>query len=438
MLGILDSIGCKCRLEGNRLKIDASVVTETEIPKKFVKSMRSSIIVSGPLLGRMKRAVTSFPGGCSIGERPIDLHLAALDAMGAIIEKDGEELKAVTGQLTGADIHFPFPSVGATENALMAAVLAEGVTVIHGAAREPEIEELCLFLIGMGARIHGVGSSNLVIEGVAGLHDSIFTVTGDRIVAGTYLLAVMAAEGNVTLTGIRFRLTWKRSLRCAEMMGQPSGYDDRISAAMVGRPSGYHVVTSPYPGFPTDLQSPMMAVMSVAEGEGRLEETVFEGRFGTVKELQKLGADIIIEDNRADIHGLYPLTGAEVAARDLRGGAALVVAGLASQGVTRITDCSHISSGGMSIIVESSVEQLPGVPWITGLDFGHIILHQPLPVADPDTFGEILNLTQVLSVHEVKVDKVDYHSSMAGAGEIRLHIGDVVVELGILRIWTER
>ena len=345
MLGILDSIGCKCRLEGNRLKIDASVVTETEIPKKFVKSMRSSIIVSGPLLGRMKRAVTSFPGGCSIGERPIDLHLAALDAMGAIIEKDGEELKAVTGQLTGADNHFPFPSVGATENALMAAVLAEGVTVIHGAAREPEIEELCLFLIGMGARIHGVGSSNLVIEGVAGLHDSIFTVTGDRIVAGTYLLAVMAAEGNVTLTGIR-PAHMEAVLRCAEEMGaEVRRYDDRISAAMVGRPSGYHVVTSPYPGFPTDLQSPMMAVMSVAEGEGRLEETVFEGRFGTVKELQKLGADIIIEDNRADIHGLYPLTGAEVAARDLRGGAALVVAGLASQGVTRITDCSHIERG---------------------------------------------------------------------------------------------
>ena len=227
----------------------------------------------------------------------------------------------------------------------MAAVLAEGVTVIHGAAREPEIEELCLFLIGMGARIHGVGSSNLVIEGVAGLHDSIFTVTGDRIVAGTYLLAVMAAEGNVTLTGIR-PAHMEAVLRCAEEMGaEVRRYDDRISAAMVGRPSGYHVVTSPYPGFPTDLQSPMMAVMSVAEGEGRLEETVFEGRFGTVKELQKLGADIIIEDNRADIHGLYPLTGAEVAARDLRGGAALVVAGLASQGVTRITDCSHIERG---------------------------------------------------------------------------------------------
>ena len=345
MLGILDSIGCKCRLEGNRLKIDASVVTETEIPKEFVKSMRSSIIVSGPLLGRMKRADTSFPGGCSIGERPIDLHLTALDALGARVEEDGEELLVTANELTGADIYFPFPSVGATENALMAAVLADGVTVIHGAAREPEIEELCLFLIGMGARIHGVGSSTLFIEGVLSLHDSIFTVTGDRIVAGTYLCAAMAAEGCVTMTGIR-PSHMEAVLRCAEEMGAAiQRYDDRISVTMTGRPAEYSVVTGPYPQFPTDLQSPMMAVMAAAEGTGRMEETVFEGRFGTVKELQKLGADIIIEDNRAEIRGRYPLTGAVVRARDLRGGAALVVAGLASRGVTQITDCSHIERG---------------------------------------------------------------------------------------------
>ena len=345
MLGILDSIGCKCRLEGNRLKIDASVVTETEIPKKFVKSMRSSIIVSGPLLGRMKRAVTSFPGGCSIGERPIDLHLAALDAMGAIIEKDGEELKAVTGQLTGADIHFPFPSVGATENALMAAVLAEGVTVIHGAAREPEIEELCLFLIGMGARIHGVGSSNLVIEGVAGLHDSIFTVTGDRIVAGTYLLAVMAAEGNVTLTGIR-PAHMEAVLRCAEEMGaEVRRYDDRISAAMVGRPSGYHVVTSPYPGFPTDLQQPLSALLCIAEGTSTVEENIFEDRFKHLNQLQRMGADVSVSGRTAIFQGVEALSGADVVASDLRAGACLVIAGLMAGGETRITGLKHIDRG---------------------------------------------------------------------------------------------
>lgn len=345
MLGILDSIGCKCRLEGNRLEIDASVITETEIPKEFVKSMRSSIIVSGPLLGRTKRAVTSFPGGCSIGERPIDLHLTALDAMGAQIEKEGEAFTVTAKKLAGTEIHFPFPSVGATENAVMAAVLAEGVTVIHGAAREPEIEELCRFLTGMGARIHGAGSSKLVVEGVESLHDSVFTVTGDRIVAGTYLLAVMAAEGQVSLTGIQ-PSHMEAVLRCAEEMGAAvRRYEDRLSIAMSGRPAGYCVVTGPYPQFPTDLQSPMTAVMAAADGVSRMEENVFEGRFGTVKELQKLGADIIIEENRAVIRGLHPLTGAAVRARDLRGGAALVVAGLASEGVTRVSDCSHIERG---------------------------------------------------------------------------------------------
>lgn len=345
MLGILDRIGCRCSLEGNRLTVDGTGVTETEIPKEFVKSMRSSIIVSGPLLGRLGRAVTSSPGGCSIGLRPIDLHLTALRALGADIERDGEELKATAGRLKGADIYFPFPSVGATENAVMAAVLAEGVTVIHGAAKEPEIEELCLFLNGMGARIYGAGTSRLAVEGVKSLHDSIFTVTGDRIVAGTYLFAAMASEGRVTMTGIS-PSHMEAALDGAEKMGASVfKYDDGVAVAMTGRPSGYSIVTGPYPQFPTDLQSPMMAVMAMARGASRMEETVFEGRFGTAKELQKLGADIIIEENRAVVHGLHPLSGAEVTARDLRGGAALVVAGLASEGVTRIGDCGHIERG---------------------------------------------------------------------------------------------
>lgn len=345
MLGILNRIGCRCRLEGHRLTVDAAGVTEAEIPKEFVKSMRSSIIVSGPLLGRLGSAVTSSPGGCSIGLRPIDLHLMALRDLGAQIEREGEELRVSASRLKGADIYFPFPSVGATENAVMAAVLAEGVTVICGAAKEPEIEELCLFLNGMGARIHGAGTSRLAVEGVKSLHDSIFTVTGDRIVAGTYLFAAMASEGRITMTGIS-PYHMEAALDSAGKMGAAiRRYEDRISVAMAGRPSGYSVVTGPYPQFPTDLQSPMMAVMAAAKGVSRMEENVFEGRFGTVKELQKLGADIIIEENRAVIHGLYPLCGADVAARDLRGGAALVVAGLASEGVTRIADCGHIERG---------------------------------------------------------------------------------------------
>lgn len=345
MLGILESLGCKCVLLGNSLTIDAAVISETELSREFVKTMRSSIIVFGPLLAREGRAVTQFPGGCSIGERPIDLHLFALRALGADITTEGEELRAVSPGLLGGDIALAFPSVGATENAVMAAVLAEGSTVIDGAAKEPEIGELCLFLNGMGARIKGIGSSRLLVEGVKRLHDSVYTVAGDRIVAGTYLCAVMAAGGCVALTGIKPG-QMESVIFCARKMGAViSCRHDRLYAVMEGRPVGFGVATGPYPRFPTDLQSPMMAVMAVADGEGRMKETVFEGRFGTVKELQKLGADIIIEDNQAVLHGLFPLRGANVTAKDLRGGAALAVAGLGARGLTRILDCHHIERG---------------------------------------------------------------------------------------------
>lgn len=345
MLGILDSLGCNCILEGNRLTIDAAVISQTELSKELVKSMRSSIIVLGPLLARENRAVTQFPGGCSIGQRPIDLHLLALRALGAKIVMEGEVLSAVSAGLKGAAVSLTFPSVGATENAVMAAVLADGITVINGAAREPEIEELCLFLNGMGARISGIGGSTLIVEGVKCLYDSVYVVAGDRIVAGTYLCAAMAAGGKVSLAGIRPN-QMEAVIRCAESMGAAiSRYDDRLTIETGGRPCGNDVVTGPYPQFPTDLQSPMVAVMAGAFGKGCMEETVFEGRFGTVKELLKLGADIIIEENRAVICGRYPLKGASVTAGDLRGGAALVVGGLAAEGMTRIEDCRHIERG---------------------------------------------------------------------------------------------
>lgn len=345
MLGILERIGCICCLDGHSLTIDATTVTHTEIPEEYIKSMRSSIILSGPLLGRTGNAVTSFPGGCSIGERPIDLHLAAFRTLGAVIEEKGDKLLASAKVLTGADIYFKFPSVGATENALLAAVYAKGVTVIQGAAREPEISALCEFLNNMGAKIHGAGTSRLTVTGVKELHDSEFTVTGDRIVAGTYLTAVMAAEGSVLLDGIRpGYLTSVISL--AEKMGaELKQYENKLEVSMRGRPDGIDVVTAPYPGFPTDLQSQVMAVMASAKGTSRIEETIFEGRFGTAKELLKLEADITIEGKRAVIHGLHPLKGNPVTATDLRGGAALVVAGLACEGITEIHECHHIERG---------------------------------------------------------------------------------------------
>ncbi|WP_077610479.1 UDP-N-acetylglucosamine 1-carboxyvinyltransferase [Clostridium sp. Marseille-P2415] len=345
MLGILERIGCICCLDSNSLTIDAATLTQTEIPEEYIKSMRSSIMLSGPLLGRFGNAVTSFPGGCSIGQRPIDLHLSAFRTLGAVIEEKGDKLLASAKLLMGADIYFPFPSVGATENALLAAVYADGVTVIHGAAKEPEITTLCEFLNNMGAKIHGAGTSRLEVTGVKELHDSEFTVTGDRIVAGTYLTAVMAAEGSIIMEGIRpGHLTAALSL--AEKMGaELKQYENRLEVSMRGRPDGADVVTEPYPGFPTDLQSQVMAVMASARGTSRIEETIFEGRFGTAKELQKLAADIIIEGKRAVIHGLHPLKGGSVTATDLRGGAALVVAGLACEGVTKIYECHHIERG---------------------------------------------------------------------------------------------
>ncbi|MDK2966298.1 MULTISPECIES: UDP-N-acetylglucosamine 1-carboxyvinyltransferase [Lacrimispora] len=345
MLGILERIGCNYILDGHMLTIDASDINCAEIPEEYIKSMRSSIILSGPLLGRLGYAVTSFPGGCSIGLRPIDIHLAAFRTLGAVIEEKEEKLCASAKNLVGADIYFPFPSVGATENALMAAVYAKGITVIHGAAKEPEIISLCEFLNNMGARIHGIGTSRLAVTGVTGLHDSEFIVSGDRIVAGTYLTAVMAAEGDVLLKGIQpDHLT--SALLLAEKMGaELKRYTNQLEVSMKGRPDCVNVTTEPYPGFPTDLQSQVMAVMASGVGWGRVEETIFEGRFGAAVELKKLGADIVIEGKRAIVHGLYPLKGNCVTAPDLRGGAALVVAGLAGEGVTEILDCHHIDRG---------------------------------------------------------------------------------------------
>jgi UDP-N-acetylglucosamine 1-carboxyvinyltransferase len=345
MLGILQRIGCDCRLDGNTLIVNASSITQAEIPEEYIKSMRSSIILSGPLLGRTGLAVTSFPGGCSIGQRPIDLHLSAFQKLGAVVEEKVEKLIVSARTLTGADIELKFPSVGATENALLASVFAKGITVIRGAAKEPEITTLCEFLNNMGAKIEGAGTSKLTVMGVNNLHDSEFIVAGDRIVAGTYLAAVMAAEGNISITGIRPE-ELSAALTLAERMGaELKTYRDGLEVSMKGRPDCLDVVTSPYPGFPTDLQSQIMAVMASGQGTGRLTETIFEGRFATAKELKKLGADVIIDGRHAIVHGLYPLSGKRVTAPDLRGGAALVVAGLACEGVTEIHECYHIERG---------------------------------------------------------------------------------------------
>lgn len=345
MMGILEYMGCSCSLCGQELVIDASCMNGTRIPETYVNTMRSSIMILGALLGRAGEACTHYPGGCSIGKRPIDLHLYALRRLGAEIEEQDEMITASSCRLLGAEILLPYPSVGATENAILAAVLADGTTTICGGAREPEIDELCLLLNAMGAEIAGIGSDCLCICGVEALHDTVYEVVGDRIVAGTYLAAVAAAGGNVVLQGVNPAHMSAVLPKFTGMGNIIRWYQDSIEILAERRPDPILLETGPYPGFPTDLQSPMMALLATGTGYSAIQENVFEGRYETVKELRKLGARIQVEENKAYIEGLHPLVGNVTEARDLRGGAALVVAGLASAGTTIITDCRHILRG---------------------------------------------------------------------------------------------
>ncbi len=345
MLDILRAMGCECRLEGHTLVIDARTVSRIAVPREYVASMRSSIVLLGTFLGRCGEAATFYPGGCVIGSRPIDIHLDGLRKLGAVIENSGEKIVARTAGLSGGRIHFPYPSVGATENVLLAAVTAHGTTVIEGAAREPEIAGLCRMLVGMGAKISGIGEGTLTVEGVSTLCDSEYTAPGDRIVAGTYLSCVVSAGGRSYLKGVNAQ-ELKGVLKVLRRMGAdietaPAG----IRVYMGRRPGPAGIKTAPYPGFPTDLQSPFLSLLSVSDGCGWVWETVFEERFATAEELRRMGADIEIAGRKARVHGRYPLHGTTVTAPDLRGGAALAVAALAAEGKTEICGCSHILRG---------------------------------------------------------------------------------------------
>lgn len=347
MMGILDSLGCRCSFAGGVLSMDASALDSVRIPEEFVGKMRSSVIVLGPLLRRMGEAVTYYPGGCVLGKRPIDLHLYALRCLGAEIDEAGGVILARAKELTGHEITLRLPSVGATENALMAAVMANGVTVLKNCAMEPEIRELVSFLSAMGAKIEGAGTGTLKIEGVRELSPCDFELGGDRIVAGTCLAAVMTASGDVAVEGIQAEYL-KEPLRCFEKMGgrvHVSGDGMEVRLQMEGRPRGISIRTGPYPQFPTDLQSPFLAVTCIAGGESRIEETIFEARFEAARQMRLFGANIRLQDRLAVVNGVYPLKPAIVSAPDLRGGAALVLAALAAEGTSMISDISHIERG---------------------------------------------------------------------------------------------
>lgn len=344
---ILWQLGCAVEREDDRITVDSSHADGTRIPERLMCEMRSSIIFLGAMAARNGRALLSMPGGCDLGPRPIDLHLAALRKMGAEIAEEGGVLDChVAKRLHGAEIRFPFVSVGATENVLIAASTAKGTTKLINAACEPEIADLARFLVGCGARIAGAGTPCVVVEGVERLHGCRHRVIPDRIAAATYLLAAAAVGGDVTLSDAEPKhllavLPRLREAGCELLTG-----DRRLRLRAQGRPKALSPVqTAPYPGFPTDAQAPLTALCAVADGTTVLEETIFENRFRHAAELNKMGAQIAVSGRSAVVRGVPFLHGARVAATDLRGGAALVLAALAAEGETEISQVHHIDRG---------------------------------------------------------------------------------------------
>lgn len=346
MQHIMRRIGCRTSHEANVVTIDNTELHSAHIPEDLMRQMRSSIFLMGPLLARYKEVHIYQPGGCAIGERKIDLHLRGLQALGAKLIYEGNRITCRAPYLIGTDVHLDFPSVGATENIMMAAVLAEGTTVLTNAAREPEIVDLQHFLNKMGAKVSGAGSDTITIEGVKKLEGCRYEIMPDRIVAGTLMVAAAATRGAVTLTNAHagHLTSLIHILRRAGV--QIAISDGIINVTSFGRPKAVErIVTSPYPAFPTDLQSQLMVLLSLADGVSIMKETIFEGRFKHVDELSRMGANIRVDLSSAYVKGRSRLYGATVEATDLRAGAALVIAGLAAQGKTVIEQIHHIDRG---------------------------------------------------------------------------------------------
>jgi len=347
MNSLLRSLGCEVSWQGGGVVVDSAEARWEEMKSEAVTGMRSSLFLLGALLGRCGEAVMEYPGGCVIGKRPIDLHLEALGKMGATFWEEEGLLHASAKQLKGTKITLPKQSVGATENVILAAVMAEGETVLIGASREPEIVALCTYLQQCGANIDGAGTDCITIHGGCRLYGTEYQVPSDRIVAGTYLLGCIGIGGNVLLENAPVS-EMEAVIRTAESMGgKICASKEEIYVQAPEQPIALrYLATAPYPGFPTDLQSVVLAASLKADGETVIEETIFENRFRVVKELQKLGAQVeVLDEKRICIHPVSRLCGADVRAKELRGGAALVVAGLMAEGETAISGCSYIYRG---------------------------------------------------------------------------------------------
>jgi UDP-N-acetylglucosamine 1-carboxyvinyltransferase len=351
MTAILRDLGATTELETdpatgvNLLHVDTSKVNSFVVPEDLMREMRSSIVLMGALLGRFHRARVSFPGGCSIGPRPIDLHLKGLRAMGVRFTEAHGYIDAEAQKLRGADIHLDFPSVGATENLMMAAVLAEGVTVIHNAAKEPEITDLQNYLNSMGATVRGSGTDVVRIEGGNSLHAVEHSIIPDRIETGTFMIAAAITSGDITLENIIPEHVEAVMAKLREIGVEIREEKDRVRV-IGGRPiKAVDFKTMPYPGFPTDMQAQSMALMTLCDGISVITENIFENRFKQADELRRMGADIRIQGRSAIIRGVNRLTGAVVETTDLRAGAALVLAALAAEGTSRIENIYHIDRG---------------------------------------------------------------------------------------------
>jgi len=344
MIELIKHFGAICDFENEKLKIKIDI-KDVEAPYELVKKMRASFLVMGPILARLGHAKISMPGGCAIGSRPIDLHLKGFQTLGADITIGHGYVEARAQKLTGKKIYLDFPSVGATENIMMAAVFADGITIIENAAEEPEIVDLANFLNKMGAKIKGAGTDTIRIEGVKELKGVEHTVIPDRIEAGTFMVAAAMTGGNVLIENVivdHVRPIIAKLTECGiEIIEEPKGL--RVKGTKNYK--ALDIKTLPYPGFPTDMQAQMMAMMTVAKGTSVIIETVFENRFMHVDELKRMGANIKIEGRSAVVTGVDHLTGAEVKATDLRAGAALVLAGLIAEGKTEINDIYHIDRG---------------------------------------------------------------------------------------------
>ena len=344
---VLECLGIKVDAsEPHTLKIDSREITSCEAPYELVRSMRASFLVMGPLLARKGYARISQPGGCAIGTRPIDLHLKGFEALGVKIEQGHGYIEASAPDgMTGANIYLDFPSVGATENIMMAAAMANGTTVLENPAEEPEIVDLANYLNQMGARVRGAGTNVITIEGVSELHGVQHSVIPDRIEAGTYMNAAAMTGGDVIIENVLPEHQKPLIAKLREAGALVEEDIDRIHVVGSGRLKAVDIKTLPYPGFPTDMQAQMMAMLSVAEGRSKITETVFENRFMHVVELNRMGANITTEGRSAVITGPAHLTGCTVRATDLRAGAAMILAGLVAEGATEICDIYHIDRG---------------------------------------------------------------------------------------------